>query len=414
MEKIPVDRPVIFAMNHQNALMDALAIVYNCNRQVVFMARADIFKKKMTARLLYFLKILPVFRIRDGFHSVDQNKEVFKEVFNVLENKRPVALFPEGSHLGERRLRPFKKGVARLALQAEEAMGTKHDVSVVPVGIYYSNYYHAGSDMLIVFGDPLSAEPYKDQFLENQPVALNAMTDDLARELNKVVINIDSETHYKTLHDAIEIYCPVELKKQNLKASLWNIFIIKKELAGKICSDINAKEKQIGDLKADLGTYHQDLKKHRLRDVQVAHPIHNPAGLFLKSLLSLILLPAHFYGMVLNYLPYRLPVYMARNIKDPHFISSVRFVWGLLLFFIWYLLLFILSFIIFKEILPSLAFFISVPLTGIFSFYYYKNLKKLMADFRWMRIKLKNRSLYIEITELRGKIIGAINELISK
>jgi hypothetical protein len=55
-----------------------------------------------------------------------------------------------------------------------------------------------------------------------------------------------------------------------------------------------------------------------------------------------------------------------------------------------------------------------VPLTGIFSFYYYKNLKKLMADFRWMRIKLKNRSLYIEITELRGKIIGAINELISK
>ena len=143
-EKIPADRPVIFAMNHQNALMDALAIVYNCSRQVVFMARADIFKKKMTARLLYFLKILPVFRIRDGFHSVDQNKEVFKEVFNVLENKRPVALFPEGSHLGERRLRPFKKGASVMAIKAQ--------VPIVPITLINTRILQAPGEFAIHSG----------------------------------------------------------------------------------------------------------------------------------------------------------------------------------------------------------------------------------------------------------------------
>ena len=228
-ERIPSKGPVIFVMNHQNALMDALAILFNTPRQIVFMARADIFRKKITAAILYFLKILPVYRIRDGFHAVDQNKEVFSEVISALEHHRPVALFPEGSHLGQRRLRPFKKGAARLAMQTLEANGFGHDVAIVPIGIYYSNYYHAGSDMLLVIGKPVSAIAYKEQYLQNQPVALGILTEELYRELDKLVININNEQHYQILYEAIEIYCPVALKKKRLKSSLFNIYQVKKE-----------------------------------------------------------------------------------------------------------------------------------------------------------------------------------------
>ena len=57
-EKIPPDTPVIFAPNHQNALMDALAVLYTAPKAVAFMARADIFKKPAIAKILNFLKIL--------------------------------------------------------------------------------------------------------------------------------------------------------------------------------------------------------------------------------------------------------------------------------------------------------------------------------------------------------------------
>ena len=97
---LPRKQPVIFAANHQNAFMDPLAIIFAARRQIVFMARADIFKKKWIARLLYFIKILPVYRIRDGFFSVDQNKEVFKEITAVLSAGKPAALFPEGDFIG--------------------------------------------------------------------------------------------------------------------------------------------------------------------------------------------------------------------------------------------------------------------------------------------------------------------------
>jgi 1-acyl-sn-glycerol-3-phosphate acyltransferase len=410
---IPKNTPVIFAANHQNAFLDAVAIIFSTRSQIVFMARADIFKKKLIAGLLYFIKILPVYRIRDGFHSVDQNKEVFKEVISVLGNNNPTALFPEGSHLGEKRLRPFKKGAARLAMLAEEEIGDKHDVMIVPVGIDYSNYYHAGSDLLIVFGEPMSAAAYKDQFAENPAQALINFTDDIYTELNKVVINIDHEKHYKTLKEAIDLYCPVEINKQKLQPSLWNKFLIKRDLVKKILTGIDEKEPLVNDLKQEINSYNRILKAHKIRDHQIAHPLRNSASLILKSCLALILFPVHLYGMVLNYLPYRLPVYLGRNIKDPHFIGSVHFSAGLLFFLVYYPVIYIISFFIFSNVLLWLIFLISVPLTGIVAFYNYKFIQKLKAEFRWMMMKYRNRKVYEQLIVIRENIVIKIEELLS-
>ena len=49
LENIPKDQPVIFAPNHQNALMDALIVLFASPQDVVFLARADIFKSRFMA-----------------------------------------------------------------------------------------------------------------------------------------------------------------------------------------------------------------------------------------------------------------------------------------------------------------------------------------------------------------------------
>lgn len=412
LKKVPKNRPVIFAINHQNALMDALAIVFATTRQPVFMARADIFRKKNVARLLYFLKILPAYRIRDGFHSVDQNKEVFKEIIAVLEHNRPVGILPEGSHYGEKRLRPLQKGAGRFALMAEEANNFKLGIAIVPVGLDYSNYYHAGTDLLVIFGDPIPVADYRGQYIENPVQAVNQLKDDLAAAMKKVMIHIEPIEHYQTIKTAIDIYGPIGLKSQKLKNSPWNRFRIKKELSEKIAGNIHGKGLPLNDLKENLDVYNNDLKKFGIRDQQVGHPIAKPFSSFFFSCVTLLLLPIHLYGMLLNYLPYRLPIYLSRNIKDKHFLSSVRFGIGLLLFFFWYLLLIVASFFIFESIFISLAFIISLPITGIFAFYYYIHLLKMRGQLRWMLLRQKDRKAYEEFLTRRKEIIVKFEEIL--
>ena len=410
--KIPEKSPVIFAVNHQNALMDALAVLFATRSQKVFMARADIFRKKFTASLLYFLKILPVYRIRDGFHSVDQNKEIFKEVIAVMEHKRPFCILPEGNHYGEKRLRPLQKGAGRLAFLAEEVNDFKLGIYIVPVGLDYSNYFNAGSDLLVNFGDPIRIADYQEQYIQNPVQAIGLLRDNLAAAMKKVIIDISSEVHYKCIYSAIELYGPVELKRQKLGNTLLNKFKVKKQLSEMLLSHLPKNETAISDLKVEMESYEKKIKKYGIKDWLVAKEKSKPVSFFLGSLLALLLFPVHFYGMLMNYLPYRLPVYLARKIKDRHFLSSIRFGAGLFLFIIWYLILIILSFFIFDSILLYLAFIIFLPLSGMFSFYYYIQLLKLRGKFRWIRLRQKDRKAFDGLVRERKEIILKIEELL--
>ena len=97
-DNIPENEPVIFAPNHQNALMDALAIIFTTKKQILFMARADIFKKESIKKILTFMKIIPVYRIRDGKEALANNDESFEIAFRSLKNNEVVGIMPEGNH----------------------------------------------------------------------------------------------------------------------------------------------------------------------------------------------------------------------------------------------------------------------------------------------------------------------------
>src|SRR5665647_3187100 len=139
-ENINPDHHLIYAPNHQNALMDALAVLFTNNGQLIFLARADIFKRKIIAAILYFLKILPVYRMRDGYSSLKGNDEIFIKTIDVLKNKNGLVILPEGDHVGFRRLRQLKKGICRVAFQSDEATGFTLKIKIIPVGLDFSNY----------------------------------------------------------------------------------------------------------------------------------------------------------------------------------------------------------------------------------------------------------------------------------
>ena len=135
LENIPRGR-VIFVGNHQNGLIDPLLIAAFNQRSTTFYTRASVFKNPIVSRILHYLGLLPIFRFRDGGRNLRNNIELFEKGANALIGGEAIALFPEGNHGAERRIRPLKKGVIRL-LETIYQKDSSEEVFLVPVGFNY-------------------------------------------------------------------------------------------------------------------------------------------------------------------------------------------------------------------------------------------------------------------------------------
>ena len=153
---IPDEKAVLICPNHTNTLMDALVVLRSRKAPTVFGARADIFSQPTVAKILRFLKILPMVRRRDGIRNVLRNYETMEEVQDVLANDTPFCMFPEGRHNPGRELQPLQKGVARMAFQSAAVRPTL----VVPVGINYSDFFHYRGSCELVYGDPIDVNAF--------------------------------------------------------------------------------------------------------------------------------------------------------------------------------------------------------------------------------------------------------------
>lgn len=153
---LPSDGAVILAPNHTNTLMDALVILAGRPGPTVFGARADIFRKPAVARILRFLRILPIVRQRDGLEHVNENYATFNQIDDVLANNVPFCLFAEGTHRPARTLQPIKKGIARIALQSAHERQTW----LVPTGINYSTFYHFRGVCEVRYGQPMDISAF--------------------------------------------------------------------------------------------------------------------------------------------------------------------------------------------------------------------------------------------------------------
>ena len=157
---LPPDKAVLIAPNHCNTLMDALVVLATRSAGTAFGARADVFRKPRVARILRWLKIVPIARARDGLREVAQNRETMVEIDDILAHGMPFCLFPEGRHRTERTLLPLQKGIARIAF----ASAAERPTCIVPTGISYSDFFHFRSTCRIRFGEPIDVNLFLSRY----------------------------------------------------------------------------------------------------------------------------------------------------------------------------------------------------------------------------------------------------------
>ena len=148
---------VILAPNHCNTMMDSLLVLQSRKEPVFFAARADIFKKPFFAAILNNLRILPIYRKRDGADSGRKNVAIFNDIVEGLENGIAFCIHPEGTHRARRSLLPMKHGVFHIAQKAVEQNPQK-PVYIVPVGLEYEDYYNLMRGARISFGEPMKID----------------------------------------------------------------------------------------------------------------------------------------------------------------------------------------------------------------------------------------------------------------
>ncbi|PKP49027.1 MAG: hypothetical protein CVT94_06625 [Bacteroidetes bacterium HGW-Bacteroidetes-11] len=407
-DNIPEGQQVIFAANHQNALMDALAMLFAYGKPVVFLARADIFKKPVIAGILYFLKMLPVFRPRDGAETMNQNYETFQHTARVLKAGLPIAILPEGTHSPIKKLQPLKKGICRMAFLTAESEQFSDEIMIVPVGIDYTQYSRAGTDLLLIYGKPIAVSEYYPLYQENPQKAIVQLRLKLSEAIQKLMIDVRQDQYFRTYMKLDQM---VE-SKNNLSGHEARIaqFYDTQSFVKKMDVAVADDPEWMQQVQKETQTYFNALKKNKLREKLLHQSLPTSGGLLFSALMSLILLPFHLWGLLFNYLPYKMPVIMARKVRDKQFLASLHYGYGFVFFLIWYLLAAVVIYLVINSVMSMLLVLVLSAFAGLLAFYHYLHLLRLRGRFGLWMLRRKNPVTVDQLLEQREHILDLLKQ----
>ena len=416
-ERIPKEKPVVAICNHQNGLSDALGILFSFKkdgRYPIFIARADIFKKQIAAKLLRFLRIMPAFRSVDvGTGGLDGNDAIFNKSAEVLTENGVVCLFPEAGHEDCHHLGTFKKGFARIAFNAAEMTDFKEPIYVQPISNHYANYFRVRTKLIITFGEPFTFEDLYDIYKQHPQRAQKLLADRAREKVDALMLDIVDKDLYEE-YDIIRTIYDKELVAKEGKSSSYfpNLLEADKKIVASLDAFRKEDEKQFNTLMKQATEYSRLLDKLHLHD-WIFRQKFSFGGFLFRFVLAILVIPFVIYGFFINFIPYNLSTLITRRIKDQMLHSSFHFVVGTLFAFpLWYLILFIAAWVTTGIWWIALIYLISLPLSLVIYFHSKIMVKKQFNRLRRVRFLFRGNRFYLRAVELREEIIKAVSKIV--
>jgi len=318
---IPRSGPVIFIPNHQNAFLDAILVICSSPRNPWSIARASVFKEGWVTRLLTAIQIKPVFRIRDGWSSLRNNDAIIQEWSDMLTRGQDILIFAEGNHNEPYAAGLLQKGFARMAIQFQQK--DKTPLTIIPIGFHYEDHYAFRSRVLVNFGEPIHVDKILDETHSDREKleTLVAVTDSA---LKKLALAIPADASYASRAE----------------------FLMRYRTAEK-------------DMIAQLSADKELLRSYPNPPVSSARKKKTRHGWQFLN-------PIVWVGYLLHVLPYTfIRQFIGKKVKDPQFISSLKYALGIFLVPAYYAILLIAFYLFIPHIAALLIFAVALPLTGI-------------------------------------------------
>ncbi len=415
LENIPKNKPIIFSPNHQNALSDPMAILLNTKYQPVWLARADIFKNKTAAAILSFLKIMPVYRMRDGKENLAKNDEIFMNSVRVLENHFALGLFPEAAHSSKRQMLAHKKAVLRIVFMAEEKAKNNLDIQIIPTGIYYSHYWKFNRNLIVNFGKPIQANEFLDEFKQSESGANLSLRQRILDEMQSLVLEIRSTSYYDDFEMIREIYGKHYLKRQKQRYSGLNVFYSDQKLVKRL-DELEESNPDLTESIVELVKEHiSKIKKLKIRSWLLEKSDLNWLKIGFNKLILLLGLPIFLFGFIFNSAPFFIIDTITRKkIKDKGFWSTFFLSLGIILFPIFYLIEFFAVSWLIPEIWLKLTVLVAMPFAGKIAFLWYILFRKTIGRIRLFMLKIFHKKEYNNLVKEKELLFGKLDEVISE
>ena len=335
-EFIPKDGAIILAPNHTNALMDAMVVLGMDHRPKVFVARADIFRNPKIAKILKWLKIMPIMRMRDGIDEVKKNNETIERAVDVLRDRVPFCIFPEGTHQTKYSSLPLAKGIFRIAFQAQELMPDM-PLYIVPVGIRYGSFFRFRSTARVQIGEPINVGQFINEHSNLAPAEqMTAIRELLTDRIHNSIFYIPNDEDYEAMYEI----CATVVKHQTKNCK----FVVDGKRLRGMDAHFEANNRTVREVMR-LKESNPEVAAELLQLGKEAYEMRTQQSISLKSVSAKNGLASRIMQMFffILKLPYTIPAsililpmvavvkFLFTKIKDHAFRNSIRFLINLVL-----------------------------------------------------------------------------------
>lgn len=411
LEHVPRKSPVIFVLNHPNALVDPAFLLCLAPRRISFLAKAPLFTMPVVGYFVRALDALPVYRKQDEGQDVSRNRETFAAARALLMRGGTIAVCPEGVSHDTPGLRPIKTGTARIALGAVSD-GETLDLKIVPAGLYYTAKTTFRSAALLYFGKPLEVTPVALE-PEGEPprAAVRELSDQIEAALRAVILDAQQEEALHTIARAEKIFSS-EGQDENEEMSLTTQLQLRQRFVKGYRWLLEQSPERLRRLEARITRFEEQLRLAGVDPEDFSPPKSATAFLrylLLRGLAFLLLLAPALVGIVVHFVAYRLGGFLStrfsQNSEDV--VSTIKIISAMLLFPLTWL---VLGFVGFRFLgWPwGLATLLVLPVTGYAAIRFLEGLDTFLGGLRAVVFFLMRRRFFVRLLAERKAIKAEI------
>lgn len=389
--------------NHPNSFMDPLILATLFRQRLGFLANASIFVNAIVNAIFRFFQLIPVYREKDVAPGTKiDNEHTFRECYKFLENNNSLMLFPEGSSYHELKLRKIKTGGARIALGVESKNDFELGLTIIPIGLYYSNPSKFRSKIYVNVGTPIMVKDFQTAHQTDAVLAVQSLTKRIKQSLESLTITTSDKEQEDLFFKIKRIYKNHLVKNFSDPKNKHEEFRLTQEIANAIQYFKLNFESKYEYLKANIERCNYLLDEFKTSSEKVI-PLQSQVKKkiidFSGGLYLLLGFPIFLYGLIQNYLPYLFPLWLAKKFTDePEYYAPMMMSLGMFVFPGYY---FLSSWGFNHWTEPSSIglsiYVISLPLSGYFALHYASFAKRAQS---FLKIHKSNRQKDHLLTEL--------------
>ena len=411
LEHVPRDTPVIFVLNHPNALVDPVFLLCLAPRRVSFLAKAPLFRMPIIGYLVKALDSLPVYRRQDEGEDVTKNQETFVAARRLLSRGGTIGICPEGVSHDEPGLRPIKTGAARISLAAVST-GEVSNLKIVPAGLYYTSKTSFRSDALLYFGTPIDVNPVPLEPDGTPPrEAVRELSSKIEKALRAVILDAKHEEELQTTARAERIFSSAAATDDSAD-SLKDELRLQQRFIKAYSVVQEHQPERLRKLEIRMMRFEEELNQAGVDPEELSPPASTMrvfSSIIRRSILFLLMLGPALIGTIAHYPAYKLGGYLSKTISrdSDDVISTVKIISAMLLFPLTWIVIAVLIYLRFGWIaaLPAL---VLIPICGYMAIVFFEELDKSVAGVRVLTFFLVRRRFFVRLLAERKAIRNEI------